>query len=243
MCEKLKGQRYDLQSISDCVRKRILKWIQNCDALNHLREHKDYFVRVKLDASNQPVVSVLCSSCNKEYKLYSKESTTSNGDTSTFMISNWTNHVKKCFSNKDGKRNKKQHTLFKFLPSANALAQSSPVKRNGESNLDMNLGKPPLETTAAVEAENGKSSLDGDLDKPSIVKSVTDVTNVTNDTDSLQNFGELASDMHSLDENTPSSKLVQPLCTTTEPSFSKEMETELSCKDGTNQGFQLSSSL
>jgi len=102
--------RYDLRSISDCVRKRIFDWVQKHDTLSYLKEHQDYTVKVKLDTSSKPVVSVLCSECNKEYKLHNKESTMANSNkskSSTFMISNWTNHVKKCF---DAKGRKKKTT-------------------------------------------------------------------------------------------------------------------------------------
>ena len=259
--EECRGQRYDLQGISDCVRKRILKWVQKCDVLHYLKEHKDYLVKVKLDVSNQPVVSVFCSSCSKEYKLHKKEGTTSNDDdTSTFMISNWTNHVKKCFSDKGGKKSKKQHTLLKFLPSANANDQSSPAETYSGLNLDKNLDNPPLAKSAPIISGNSELCLDGDVDKPPLVKcalveteitgsrldrdldkpslanSVSAVTSVTVDADSAQSIGELVSDLHSLDEKKPSSRLVQPLCTTVESSFN-----ELSCNSGTNQGFLLSS--
>ena len=36
------SQKYDLQSISDSVRKRIFKWVQQSNTLSHLKEHKDY---------------------------------------------------------------------------------------------------------------------------------------------------------------------------------------------------------
>ena len=87
-----------------------------------------------------------------------------------------------------------------------------------------------------VETEITGSGLDRDLDKPSLANSVNAVTSVTVDADSAQSIGELVSDLHSLDEKKPSSRLVQPLRTTVESSFN-----ELSCSSGTNQGFLLSS--
>ena len=115
-----KPKRFDLQSISDSVRKRICKWVRQSSTLNHLKEHQDYSVKIKLDASNKPTVSVHCSFCSKEYKLHNKDSTT-NIDTEdsklNFIILNWTGHVKKCFNARSCKR-AKQQTILKFLPSS-----------------------------------------------------------------------------------------------------------------------------
>ena len=115
-----KPQRFDLQSISDGVRKRICKWVRQSSALYHLKEYQDYSVKVKLDASNKPTVSVLCTFCSREYKLHSKDNTTDNDTRDSrlnFMISNWTGHVKKCFNARSCKR-AKQQTISKFLPSS-----------------------------------------------------------------------------------------------------------------------------
>ena len=72
----LNEPRYDLQKISDDIRKRILRWIQQSDLKSDkshsLTEHKDYMVKVKLNASNKPTVSIHCALCSKEYKLNEK---------------------------------------------------------------------------------------------------------------------------------------------------------------------------
>ena len=95
------------------------------------------------------------------------------------MISNWTNHVKKCFSDKGGKKSKKQHTLLKFLPSANANDQSSPAETYSGLNLDKNLDNPPLAKSAPVISGNSELCLDGDVDKPPLVKCALVETEIT----------------------------------------------------------------
>ena len=124
-------ERFDLQRIFDSARKRICKWVRQSGTLNHLKEHQDYSVKVKLDASNKPTVSVLCTFCSKEYKLHSKDSTTDIDNEESklnFMISNWTGHVKKCFNARSCKR-AKQQTISKFLPSSD----DKPTHMNKES--------------------------------------------------------------------------------------------------------------
>ena len=127
-----KPQQFDLQSISDSVRKRIYKWVQQSSTLNHLKEHQDYSVKVKLNVLNKPTVSVLCTFCSKEYKLHNKDSTTdidTEDSKLNFMISNWTGHVKKCFNARSCKR-AKQQTISKFLPSID----DKPIHMNKESS-------------------------------------------------------------------------------------------------------------
>ena len=97
--------RYDLQKISDDIRKRILKWIQQSsvkseDRPYHLKEHEHYTVCVKPNSSNKPTVSIHCALCNKYYKLNEKVRSEPI-DKSVFMLSNWTCHIKKCVEAKN----------------------------------------------------------------------------------------------------------------------------------------------
>ena len=124
--------RYDLQKISDDTRKRILKWIQQsgfkfaADKSYYLKEHQDYMVKVKLNASNKPTVFIHHALCSKEYKLNEKV-TSESIDKPTFMLSNWTGHIKRCVETKNQKV-VKQQTISQFLPSPlNNVAQGTRI--------------------------------------------------------------------------------------------------------------------
>ena len=194
-------QRFDLQSISDSVRKRIFKWVQQSNTLNHLKEHRDYAVKVTLDVSNTPTVSVLCTLCSKEYKLHNKDSTTdidTEDSKLNFMISNWTGHVKKCFNTKSCKSAKpRQQTISQFLLSSNA----KPIHVNKETSqipvhqclpsktLSDNLSTPhkyaTVEQFTSKDVELDKSpcghATHVDTQSPSFVTSVNGESNPPND--------------------------------------------------------------
>ena len=89
---KVEKNCYDLESISNDIRKRIVKWQrrQNDDAVTKLREHTHYKVNCTLDSSGCLDVHVSCEICNKKYKLHHKHCCGS----SVIMISNWTGHIK-----------------------------------------------------------------------------------------------------------------------------------------------------
>ena len=72
-----------------------------------MTERKDYMVKVKLNASNKPTVSIHCALCSKEYKLNEKV-TSEPTDKPTFMLSN-------CMEIKNRKI-VRQQTLSQFLP-------------------------------------------------------------------------------------------------------------------------------
>lgn len=80
-----------------------------------MKEHKDYMVKVKLNASNKPTASVHCALCSKEYKLNEKV-TSEPTDKLTFMLSNSTSHIKRCVEIKNRKV-ARQQSISQFLPS------------------------------------------------------------------------------------------------------------------------------
>ena len=84
---------YDIESISNEIRKRIVKWQrkQIDDNVTKLKEHIHYKVNCKLNNSNCLDVHVYCEICNKKYKLQQKNEASGS---STVMISNWTSHIK-----------------------------------------------------------------------------------------------------------------------------------------------------
>ena len=115
---KVEKNCYDLESISNDIRKRIVKWQrrQNDDAVTKLREHTHYKVNCRLDSSGCLDVHVSCEICNKKYKLHHKNEACGS---SVIMISNWTGHIKKCIKDREVSQKQtskgKQATISKFV--------------------------------------------------------------------------------------------------------------------------------
>ena len=101
----------NLQSIRDDIRKRIIKWqrTQKLNKLQQLKEHKDYTVSIMQNTSKSkhPTITILCGICKKQYRLNQK------GDDGDIMLSNWTNHVKKCALKPAAKE---QPSILEFVP-------------------------------------------------------------------------------------------------------------------------------
>ena len=141
---------YDIESISNEIRKRIVKWQrkQIDDNVTKLKEHIHYKVNCKLNNSNCLDVHVYCEICNKKYKLQQKNEASGS---STVMISNWTSHIKKCVKEREASLGKgKQVMMSRLLTSMQLSAKlddysPSQYKNCPLINDDMFAQYPPLE--------------------------------------------------------------------------------------------------
>ena len=96
--EEPTGNRYNLEHISDDIRKRIVEWQRkhNSPEIKRLQEHTDYKLECKLNSTGNLEVDVWCRFCNKKHLLSQKEDKSGN---TVAMLSNWTGHVPKCVEN------------------------------------------------------------------------------------------------------------------------------------------------
>lgn len=114
-----KRPAYDLSSIVDNVRSRMVKWQrkQKSAKLRELKEYAQYKVSVKLNrasSSEYPTVTVWCGLCRNNYMLAHKQE--KSGDV-IVMISNWTTHVKKCVEKAGNEKMiMKQSSILHFIP-------------------------------------------------------------------------------------------------------------------------------
>lgn len=103
---------YNIQEIVDDVRSRIVKWQrkQHDKKILELKEHQHYKVSIKLNKQETPTVSVWCGLCRKTYKLHQKSD-----DIASFMISNWSGHIKNCVKMSCTKTGMQQSSIASFV--------------------------------------------------------------------------------------------------------------------------------
>ena len=108
--DKWSDESQDESIILNSVRQRLNKWMQQQTntRLSKLKENNDYTIIV--EASSQNSVCVKCNACSTSINLHKKDKTRLN---SSYLLSNWTKHVKSCTMSEVG--NAKQHSLKDFL--------------------------------------------------------------------------------------------------------------------------------
>ena len=135
------------EEISTQVHKNINKWLnqQQTVALNSLKNGHDFSVHINKDGKGCFSVLVKCLLCSTSIRLHQLNS--------TFQISNWTRHVKKCADRR--KLNSKQAKLDRLLhrvppPTDKQNSPSQPVSVN-ESVVSTSL---PENASQMVDKQN-----------------------------------------------------------------------------------------
>ena len=96
-------------SAYQCIRQKVVKWArqQKDDRIKTLKEHDDYEIKISVYGNNQVNTSILCNSCGQVYKL-------AEVDKGSIKLSNWTRHVKRCFTAKS--KSGKAKTIKQYFP-------------------------------------------------------------------------------------------------------------------------------
>ena len=150
--QELTNNRYDLESISDDIRKKIIEWQKKPShslEIKALQEHSDYKVNCKLNDSGNLVANVWCRFCNNDHQLSQK--VVKNGKVIA-MLSNWSCHVPKCLEKwikfQQLEDRKQPKITSKFLQ----------VKEKSNNGQQVKLGIPPDEVSDTSKDSNSKTS-------------------------------------------------------------------------------------
>jgi len=125
-----------VDEISTQVHRSIDKWLnqQQTVALNSLKNGHDFSVYISKDGKGCSLVLVKCLLCSTSVRLHQLNS--------TFQISNWTRHIKKCADARkpNSKQAKLDHLFHRVPPQTEKQNSSSqPGSVNESNNVPTNL--------------------------------------------------------------------------------------------------------